>query len=180
MRRIEIEDAEIMRIAVQQEIQRSPDARYDHRLHGLLLLCGGMSCYGVAALLGHSVRTVEYWAKRFEENGFAGLEEIPRPGRPPALDAKGIHTINRHLRRNPRTFGYEQNLWDGKLLSHHLENKLGVHLGVRQCQRLFRELGFRRRKPRPVIAQADPELQRTYKKTASAGPTKRRGPLVRG
>lgn len=173
MRKLEIKDAGIMRVAVQQEIQRSPDARYDHRLHGVLLLCTGMSCYDVANLFGHSARTVEYWAERFERSGFAGLEEIPRPGRPAALDERAVHTVGQHLRRSPREFGYEQNLWDGKLLSHHLEKKLLVHLGVRQCQRLFTELGFRRRKPRPIIAQADPELQRTYKKTASPGPTKR-------
>ncbi|MBW1953883.1 MAG: winged helix-turn-helix domain-containing protein, partial [Deltaproteobacteria bacterium] len=37
--------------------------------------------------------------------------------------------------------------------------------GVRQCQRLFRKMGFRLRKPRPLIAHADPEMQRQYKKT---------------
>jgi flavin reductase (DIM6/NTAB) family NADH-FMN oxidoreductase RutF len=38
-------------------------------------------------------------------------------------------------------------------------------LGVRQCQRMFRDLGFRFRKPRPKMAHADPEQQATYKKT---------------
>lgn len=174
MRKHEIKDAGIMRVAVQQEIQRSADARYDHRLHGILLLCTGMSCYDVADLFGHSARTVQYWAERFERSGFAGLEDVPRPGRPPALDEKAVHTVGQHLRRSPREFGYEQNLWDGKLLSYHLQKKMGVPLGVRQCQRLFTELGFRRRKPRPEIAQADPELQRAYKKTAPAGQERRR------
>ena len=44
-----------------------------------------------------------------------------------------------------------------------------IQLGVRQCQRLFRSMGFRRRKPRPLIAPADPEAQRAFKKTRSAG-----------
>ena len=57
MRKLEIKDAGIMRVAVQQEIQRSSDARYDHRLHGVLLLCTGMSCHDVASLFGHSART---------------------------------------------------------------------------------------------------------------------------
>jgi transposase len=69
------------------------------------------------------------------------------------------------LRLSPREFGYSQNLWDGKLLSHHLSKSYGVQLGERQCRRLFRQLGFRRRKPRPVIAKADEEAQREYKKT---------------
>jgi hypothetical protein len=30
------------------------------------------------------------------------------------------------LRRNPREFGYTQNLWDGKILAHHLEESHDV------------------------------------------------------
>jgi transposase len=167
MRRLEIGDAEIMRIAVQQEIVRSEESRYDHRLHGILLVLSGMNCYEVAELFGQSPRTVEYWVQRFEQNGFAGLQEAERPGRPGTLDARALERVGWDLRRNPRGLGYEQNLWDGKLLRHHLAEKYAIALGVRQCQRLFTRLGFRRRKPRPVIAQADPEAQRTYKKTPS-------------
>jgi hypothetical protein len=48
MRRLEIADVEVMCLAVQQEITRSEDARYDHRLHGILLVSRGLSCYQVA------------------------------------------------------------------------------------------------------------------------------------
>jgi hypothetical protein len=47
-----------------------------------------------------------------------------------------------------------------------------VKLSVRQCQRLFRQLGFRQRKPRPVIAHADPLLQETHKKNSENWPPK--------
>jgi len=169
MRKLEIKDQDIMRIAVQQEIVRSEVSRYDHRLHGILLVCAGFSCYEVAELFGHSPRTIQYWVKRFERSGFAGLEDIPRPGCPSRLDASTLNTIGRDLRRFPHEFGYSQNLWDGKLLSHHVEHKYGITLGVRQCQRLFHQLGFRRRKPRPIIAKSDPEEQWRYKKTPLSG-----------
>ncbi|MCZ7586036.1 MAG: IS630 family transposase, partial [Deltaproteobacteria bacterium] len=74
-----------------------------------------------------------------------------------------MKALGRDLRRDPRALGYEQNLWDGKLLSHHLQARYGVALGVRQCQRLFSRLGFRRRKPRPQIAKADPAAQKAFK-----------------
>lgn len=44
MRKLQIEDAEIMRLAVQDEILRSEESRYDHRLHGILLFCSGRGC----------------------------------------------------------------------------------------------------------------------------------------
>lgn len=165
MRRLEISDAEIMQVAIQQEIVRSEGSRYDHRLHGVLLVCSGMSTYEVAELFGRSPRTIQYWVQRFERNGFAGLQDTERPGRPTTLGAATLERVGKDLRRDPRKLGYTQTLWDGKLLSHHLAASYCVHLGVRQCQRLFTQLGFRRRKPRPLIAQADPEAQRAYKKT---------------
>lgn len=174
MRKLEIQDAKIMQIAVQEEILRSEESRYDHRLHGILLVLSGQSCYQVAELFGQSPRTVEYWVSRFEENGFAGLQESPRAGRPPLLDEPQRRKLSQDLRRSPRELGYRQNLWDGKLLSHHLTRKYRTTLGVRQCQRLFHEFGFRLRKPRPLIAHADPEAQRQYKKTPAPGSKQKR------
>ena len=165
MRKLEVKDAEIMRIAVQQEILRSEESRYDHRLHGVLLVCSGLSCPEVAKLLGHGPRTIQYWVRRFEESGFAGLEETPRAGRPSLINEDIRSGVAVDVRCSPREFGYSQNLWDSKLLSHHFSKKYGVQLGERQCRRFFNQLGFRRRKPRPVIAKADRESQLRYKKT---------------
>jgi transposase len=157
-----------MQIAVQEEILRSEESRYDHRLHGILLVCSGLSCNEVAKLFGQSPRTVQYWVSRFEDSGFAGLQDTPRPGRPAAMYEGIVKSLGQDLRRSPRELGYTQNLWDGKLLSHHLTQKFSIHLGIRQCQRLFRQLGFLRRKPRPLIAESDPEAKRKYKKTSAS------------
>lgn len=169
MKKLQITDSDLMRIAIQQEINRSKDSRYDHRLHGVLLVCSGMSSYEVAELLGQSPRSIQYWVRRFETDGFSGLQEGARSGRPSALGELMREEIGNDLRGDPQAFGYTQSLWDGKLLSHHLSQKYGIKLGVRQCQRLFSQLGFRRRKPRPLIAKADPEAQAAYKKTPSMG-----------
>lgn len=169
MRKLEIADPEIMRIAIQQEIVRSDESRYDHRLHGLLLVTGGQSCHQVAKTFGEDPRTVQRWVKRFEEYGLDGLREGERPGRPATLDAKQWASLGRDMRRPPKEFGLAAHLWDGKLLSEHLRQRYGVKLGVRQCQRIFGQMGFRLRKPRPQVAQSDPERVAAFKKTAPSG-----------
>jgi transposase len=156
-------------VGLQQEIQRSEESRYDHRLHGVLLVAQGITCPDVARLLGDAPRTVEYWVHRFEEGGLAGLREGERPGRPPRLDEKRIQEINRVLRGKPSDAGMKVNLWDGKTLSAWVEKEYGVELGVRQCQRLFRQLDFRLRKPRPVLAKGDPKRQKAHKKNFADG-----------
>ncbi len=170
MRKLAISDVEVMRLAVQQEITRSEESRYDHRLHGILLVSHGITCYQVATWLGQHPTTIERWVHRFETTGFAGLQEGERSDRPRTLSETQWAAMGRALRRHPRELGYTQNLWDGKLLAHHLARIYGVQVGVRQCQRMFHQLEFRLRKPRPVIAQADPAAQAAYKKTAAPRP----------
>jgi transposase len=172
MRKLEIADPEVMRIALQQEIARSDESRYDHRLHGLLLITGGQSCQQVAELFGEDRRTVQRWVKRFERDGLEGMREGARPGRPTMLDAKQWVALGRDLRRDPGAFGLVGHLWDGKLLAEHLRLRYGVTLGVRQCQRIFGQMGFRLRKPRPQVAQSDPVKVAAVKKTAPSGKAK--------
>ena len=149
----------------QQEIQRSEESRYDHRLHGVLLVAHGVTCPEVAALLGDAPRSVEYWVHRFQQKGLAGLQEGEHAGRPRRLDEKQIEAINRALRGKPSDVGMRVNLWDGKTLSAWIGKEYGIQLGVRQCQRLFRRMDFRLRKPRPVLAKGDPVRQKRHKKT---------------
>ena len=164
MKPLTISDADSMILAIQDEIRRSDESRYDHRLHAILLVAQGNSCGKVAQMLGDAPRTVEYWVERFEGRGFSGLIDGERPGRPPRLDKNHISTIEEALRRDPNDFGFSGQ-WDGKTLSLFIQQQWGASLGIRQCQRLFRDLGFRFRKPRPKMSHADPLLQAAYKKT---------------
>jgi transposase len=164
MKKIHISDAETVILILQDEIRRSYESRYDHRLHAVLMVAQGMSCREVAKLLGDSPRTVAYWANRFEAEGLSGLADAYRPGRPRRLNDEQLHEIQEALRSSPTEYELTANLWDGKLLSHFIQKRFGVELGIRQCQRMFRQFGFRLRKPRPLIAKADPEKQDAFKK----------------
>jgi transposase len=160
-----IADSEEIIFGLQDEIRRSEESRYGHRLHGVLLVAQGLTCPEVAHLLGDAPRTVEYWVHGFAKKGLAGLLEGERSGRPRRLSAQQLRQVNVILRRTPREAGLSGNIWDGKTLAAWIDKQYGVSLGVRQCQRLFRRLEFRLRKPRPALAQANPDLQRSHKKT---------------
>ncbi len=164
MKPLTISDADSMILAIQDEIRRSEESRYDPRLHAILLVAQGISCSRAAQMLGDAPRTVEYWVRRFEDRGFSGLMDGERPGRRPRLDKDHIAAIDDALRKSPNEFGLSGQ-WDGKTLSLFIQQNCGASLGVRQCQRLFRDLGFRFRKRRPKMANADPEQQATNKKS---------------
>lgn len=166
MKPLTIADAPTMVLGLQDEIRRSEEARYDHRLHGVLLVAQGTSCIETARLLGDAPRTVQYWVRQFEKDGLAGLAEGERTGRPSRLQPKQLAEIGMVLREPPDASGLSVNLWDGKTLAEFIEREYDVALGVRQCQRLFRQFGFRLRKPRPLIARADPARQAEHKKNS--------------
>jgi transposase len=90
------------------------------------------------------------------------------------LDEAQLEQVQRVLRDPPAAAGLVGNLWDGRTLSAYLDQRYGIALGVRQCQRLFRQFGFRLRKPRGLVAKADPELQEAHKKTQENGEKSRR------
>lgn len=173
MRKLEIADAEVMQLAIRQEIDRSEESRYDHRLHGLLLVASGRSCTEVGHLFGEAPTTVQRWVQRFERSGFSALRDGERSGRPRALGDKQWARIESDLRKTPRDFGFEAGLWDGPVLSEHLRKNYRVKLGVRQCQRMFRQMDFRLRKPRPQVAQADPVRVAAVKKTPTTRKARR-------
>ena len=114
MRPLGIADSATIVLGLQDEIRRSQESRYDHRLHGVLLVAQGMTCPEAAKLLGDAPRTVENWVHEFEEMGLAGLLEGERSGRPRRLNEKHLLGINAALRRMPREVGLGGNLWDGK------------------------------------------------------------------
>jgi transposase len=88
--------------------------------------------------------------------------EGERPGRPRRLSSSQEQKLSKDLLLSPREFGYDQNVGDGPLLSHHLEKQFCVHLQVRQCQNLFHRLGFTLQRPRRQGAKADPEQQEAF------------------
>lgn len=115
MKPLTIRDAPTIILGLQDEIRRSQESRYDHRLHGVLLVAQGMSCLEVSHLLGDAPRTVQYWIRSFEKKGLSALVEGERAGRPTRLETEQLEEVGRILRQPPEAVGLSGNLWDGKI-----------------------------------------------------------------
>lgn len=166
MRPIMIEHADLVATMIEEEIQSSPEGRYFHRLHIVLLLARGMTCKYVAEVFGEPIRTVQRWAKELNEGGLDALKDEQRSGRPTRLTPMQLVELKDDLAKGPQEFGFTQGFWDGPLLSHHIQDKYGVSLKVRRCQVLFHQLGFALIRPRPKPAGSSPQNREAFKKTA--------------
>lgn len=121
-----------------REFRRSPEARYVHRLHGVLLVTGGLSAIQAAKLLRVPQRTVAYWVKRFEEQGLDGLWDAPRTGRPATIDSAVLRSLHRALAKPPAKAGLAADRWTGLLVSQFLRRRHDVQLTMRHGRRLLR------------------------------------------
>ncbi|MCG7850906.1 MAG: helix-turn-helix domain-containing protein, partial [Methanosarcinaceae archaeon] len=101
MRRLTVDNSPEVIAQIQQEIHRNDDSRYDHRLHGILLVAQGKSCIEVASLLGHTPQTLENWVHAFNKDGLEGLKDDPRPDRPPISHGRRTATYRHDLRMDP-------------------------------------------------------------------------------
>ena len=162
MRRLAVPDAETFPTVVRDDIARTRAGRYYHRLHVVWLVLRGYRCYEAAKLYRDSPRSVEYWVHRLLRHRLASLQEAGRPGRPSRLSSSDKERLRDELGKSPRALGYDQDIWDAKLLAHHLAQRYGVHPGIRKCQRLFHQPGFTPQRPRRRAQEADPLRQETF------------------
>lgn len=161
---LKIKNIEKVKTEIQNHFSANEDARFVRRLDVIALICNGHALTYVADLFSINTTTIQRWIHRLNEIGFQGLKDTPGRGRRSRIKDADRLQLKEDLIKLPKDFGYGQVRWDGKLLSHHLRVKYNVHLKVRQCQYLFKQLGFSLQRPRKMPVGADPEKQEVFKK----------------
>jgi len=73
MKRVTVPDAETFIAAIQDELSRTREGRYFHRLAVVLHVLRGASAYEASRAFGFSSRAIEYWVNRLASNGLNGL-----------------------------------------------------------------------------------------------------------
>ena len=64
--------------------------------------------------------TVSTWVKRFNEEGFDGLKDQSKSGRPPKISHEEFQEV---LEKNPRDEGYPLEVWSVRILQVHLAKR---------------------------------------------------------
>lgn len=148
-----------------QIVSSSNDAKYIHRVTLVnLLLAGGMSAAELGRLSGVSERTLRTWVTTADEAGFEKLKAVKQEGRPSKLNESQTAEIKDALQKDPLEFGYK--VWDGPTLSTFIKDKYDIELGIRQCQRLFHNLGFSLIRPQtyPSLGGQNEDQRNEFKK----------------
>ena len=116
-----------------------------YRITMVLLVLQGMPASHLAEYSDCEARTIQLWVDAVDKGGYDLLRPQSKSGRRKKLDDKKKAAIKKVVSADPSIEGYT--VWDGITLADYIDQKYGISLSVRSCQRLFHELGFSQKTP---------------------------------
>ena len=145
-------------------VSASDDAKFLRKVTIVNLMLNGASASSLSPSCGETTRTLTSWMKIVDEKGFDALRPKKQSGRPAKLTAEQKENIKDAILCSPEESDYT--IWDGPSLSDYINKTYGIALGVRQCQRLFHELGFSQIRPQtfPSKDREDDPRRDAFKK----------------
>jgi transposase len=101
------------------------------------------------------------WAKRFNAEGLAGLQDRPKPGRPVTHDQSVRSALISLAQQKPETLGYPFKLWTLERLQTAFKERQGVHLSDSTIWEWVEGEGFKWKRQQSWFHEAekhDPEF----------------------
>src|SRR5680860_1022478 len=148
-----------------QRYRRATDAVARSHWQILWLLVGGASSAEVARVTRYSVNWIREIARRYREEGPAGIGDRRHgnPGAAPLLDAAQQEQLRAAL-GGPAPDG---GLWTGRQVARWIGVAIGRPVDPARGWEGMRRLGFTPQRPRPRETRVDPVAQEAFKKGGS-------------
>lgn len=144
-----------IRFAVKQRLLRRlrgcRDAGLKTRLLILVNLVNGRSPRQTAEVLQVHRDTVYRVARRFTQQGEAGLLDRREDNGIAKLDERYLATLDQVVRSHPEQHGWRRPTWTRELLVETLVRRLGVRIHVATMSRALQLIRARRGRPRPTV-----------------------------
>ena len=142
-----------------ERLRRRAVGRVSQRAHMILLSARGYTVPQLADIFDVGEDVVRTWLHRYQPTGPVGLDDRPRPGRPPrARLARPI--VDTQASNPPRNSGLVQSCWTAGLLAAFLAARFGLVLSHGSVRRHLHATGWRWARPRLAPATHAPAGQR--------------------
>jgi len=122
---------------------RTAPARAVERARMVWLVLQGERVPAVAKRLGRSEPCVRHWLKQFNVHGLAGLQEKPRPGRPPTYPPEQVAEVIAIALTNPQQLGQPFGCWSLDRLQAYLNEERGIGIKRSRIDEILLAEGLR-------------------------------------
>ena len=142
-----------------ERLRRRAVGRVSQRAHMVLLNARGYTVPQIAEIFAVGDDVVRNWLHRYQQEGAGGLDDRPRPGRPPK-DRLARQIVDAQLSNPPRCSGLLPTCWTVGLLASFLATRLRLALSPSSVRRYVKAAGWRWARPRLAPATHAPQGQR--------------------
>lgn len=142
-----------------EQVRRRAVGRVSQRAHMVLLSARGYTVEQIAEIFGVGEDVIRKWLRRYEREGPLGLDDCPRPGRPPK-ERLARHIVDAQASNPPCNNGLVQGCWTVGLLAAFLGTRFRLVLSPASVRRYLHQAGWRWARPRLAPATHAPLGQR--------------------
>jgi len=157
----QLNEDELKQIEKAMNDARSEVVRRATAIHALHL---GHKPDSVAQMLKVGKSTVGAWHRQWRTEGFEGLADKPKSGRPRKATPEYIKRLEETLTTDPKDKGYAFTVWTQARLRQYLEQETGIGISRSRFQELLDHLGYVYRRPKRDLGQRqNPQLREQVK-----------------
>jgi transposase len=129
-------------------MKKTKDQKEYRRAQAVLKKGEGKIHKTIAKEHGVDERTTQRWIATYIKKGIEGLQ-ISRSSRSKSsITDEDREIILSTLFNDPHLFGYLRNTWSPRSLAKCLTNELGIPISFKRLQRITKDLGVRRKRPK--------------------------------
>lgn len=136
---------------LRRQTLKCTDARLRMRYLIILNLADGHSANETASVLHVGRSTVYAVARRFRDQGEAGLIDRREENGNPKLDEQYLQTLYDVVASSPQQYAWQRPTWTREMLVQTLLKLTGVRLHVSTMSRALAAIGARRGRPKPTV-----------------------------
>ncbi len=169
MARILFADETILPIKeLERQYKKETDKRFAERILSIIWsISEKITMKEIANRLRRDPQAIRKWIHAYNNNGIDDLKPVFKGGRKSKLNKKDEIFIIDLLDKNPKDFGYFDQVWDCNLLAAVFGKEHGVDLHRDVVWRMLGRRNFSFKRPESVHPKADPEIKKKQKKNFS-------------
>lgn len=139
------------------EASKDGAERVSRRIHSVLLNSDGHTSGEISRLLSVSREKVSEWLKIYDHQGFDGLKEGKRSGRPNFLTDLQKVLLCDIIDSGPVAYGLMTGIWTSTTIAEIIEWEFEVKYHPGHVRKLLQDFGFSVQSPKRLLAAADKE-----------------------